>query len=149
MKGLLVLLLMLSAAAAYGEIYTWRDGGGTEHYTNSLDEIPARYLKKARVLDVATGKKGGLATAHPPSQSAPAATPGQTPVPPPLSPQPEAITAPAVTGPMPPHVPAAMPQTAPPAVANPGQPPAGAVQPQSTRVRRPAHRQRTRGADED
>lgn len=79
MKKYLLLLLIFSASAAYGEIYTWKDARGTVFYTNSLDEIPARYLKKARVLDVATGKKGALATAQQPTvQSGPAA-PGQAP----------------------------------------------------------------------
>lgn len=78
-KVLAVLLLLSVASAAYGEIYTWRDTRGTLFYTNSLHEIPARYLKKARVLDVATGKKGGLATAQPVGEAAPASSPGQTP----------------------------------------------------------------------
>jgi hypothetical protein len=73
MKGLLVLLIvMLTATAACADIYTWKDNKGTRFYTNSLHEIPARYLKKARLLDVATGKIGGLATAQPAGTSAPA-----------------------------------------------------------------------------
>lgn len=72
MKTLVLFLLLLAASAAYGEIFTWKDAKGTVHYTNSLHEIPARYLRKARVLDVATGKKGGPATASP-AQRAPAA----------------------------------------------------------------------------
>lgn len=72
MKGLLaVLMLLVSIPAAHADIYTWKDGKGTRFYTNSLHEIPARYLKKARVLDVATGKLGGLATAQPASASTP------------------------------------------------------------------------------
>lgn len=67
MKKILVLLLLLSASTVHGEIYTWKDARGTVFYTNSLDEIPARYLNRARVYDVATGKKGGPATAHPPT----------------------------------------------------------------------------------
>jgi len=101
-------LLLLSAAAAQAEIYTWQNAQGTVFYTNSIHEIPARYLNKARVLDVATGKKGGLATAQPATppasagggQTAPAAPPagqaaaGQTvTMPAPTSPGP-AATAP-------------------------------------------------------
>jgi len=65
MKTLLVLLVMFGATAAFGEMYTWKDAHGTSFYTNSLYDIPAKYLKKARVLDVATGKKGGFAMAQP------------------------------------------------------------------------------------
>ena len=102
MKRLFVLLLIMSASAAYGEIYTWKDARGTVHYTNSIDEIPGRYLKKARVYDVATGKKGALATAHPaaapsapagtagPLPAQPAPAPMATPVPMPASPPPAA-----------------------------------------------------------
>lgn len=79
MKKFVLLLLIFSASAAYGEIYTWKDARGTVFYTNSLNEIPARYLKKARVLDVATGKKGALATAQQPTAQSGPATPGQAP----------------------------------------------------------------------
>lgn len=73
MKGLLVvLILILTATGACADIYTWKDNKGTRFYTNSLHEIPARYLKKARVLDVATGKVGGLALAQPAGTDAPA-----------------------------------------------------------------------------
>lgn len=73
MKGLLVvLILILTVTGACADIYTWKDNKGTRFYTNSLHEIPARYLKKARVLDVATGKVGGLATAQPAGSAAPA-----------------------------------------------------------------------------
>lgn len=70
-----IALLVVSATACYGDIYTWKDGRGVAHYTNSIHEIPARYLKKARVLDVATGKLGGLATAQPPQKGAVAQLP--------------------------------------------------------------------------
>jgi hypothetical protein len=79
MKGLLALLLLLSnVSVACADIYTWKDARGTVFYTNSLNEIPARYLRKARVLDVATGKKGGLATAQPAVPAAPGTPAVQT-----------------------------------------------------------------------
>jgi hypothetical protein len=79
-SSLVVMLVALAASAAHGEIYTWKDSTGTAYFTNSLHEIPARYLKKAKVLDVATGKTGGPATAHPPQATAPVAqAPGQQP----------------------------------------------------------------------
>lgn len=73
MKKVLTLALMLStASAAHAEIYTWRDARGTAHYTNSLHEIPARYLRKAKLLDVATGKTAPLSAAQ--AAKAPATT---------------------------------------------------------------------------
>ncbi|QWV92996.1 DUF4124 domain-containing protein [Geomonas oryzisoli] len=85
MKALLaVLMVFVSATAACAEIYTWKDNKGTRFYTNSLHEIPARYLKKARVLDVATGKLGGPATAQPPAPAGPASSSAPAPSAPPL-----------------------------------------------------------------
>lgn len=111
MKGFLTLLVLaLTAASVFGEMYTWKDRKGTAFYTNSLHEIPARYLKRARVLDVATGKVGGLATAQPATPgtataAAPAAAaqpqPMQTAAPtlPPLSPAPLPASTPAPAAP--------------------------------------------------
>ncbi|TSK07090.1 MAG: hypothetical protein FPO08_10740 [Geobacter sp.] len=109
MKALLALLLLtLSATAASADIYTWKDNKGTRFYTNSLHEIPAKYLKKARVLDVATGKVGGLATAQPPAPAgpvspttarAPLAQPLSTPPPAAAAPPAPAMAQPAVPGP--------------------------------------------------
>ena len=76
----LALAILLTASAAHAELYTWRVGG-TDYYTNSLDEIPSRYLKKARVLDVATGKKGALATARPVATPGALTAPAQAPAP--------------------------------------------------------------------
>lgn len=83
---LMLLALTLTASAAAAEMYTWKDSKGTTFYTNSLHEIPARYLKRARVLDVATGKKGGPALEHPGTPAAPAA-PGGAATPPPQAAQ--------------------------------------------------------------
>jgi hypothetical protein len=140
MKRFLVLLLLFGASAAYGEIYTWKDARGTVFYTNSLHEIPARYLRKARVLDVATGKKAGLATAQPSVQGGPAASPGQTPV----------QQAPAVN-------PAVSPAGVSPALASPAPPPvqpaagvtAPQLQPKETREQRRAQRRRDRSRTEE
>lgn len=141
MKGFLALLLLFTASAAYGEIYTWKNAQGTAFYTNSLNEIPTRYQKKARVLDVATGKIGGLASEQP----APAATgqsaAQQTPAPNPAPPAPSAPRAePVAAQPAPrsvPVPPAATPSPmSSPAVARPG---VGLPQPQP-----PSMRQRRR-----
>ncbi|MBJ6748941.1 hypothetical protein [Geomonas anaerohicana] len=125
MKGLLVVLMVfMTATAACADIYTWKDSTGTRFYTNSLHEIPARYLKKARVLDVATGKLGGLATAQPPTPAAPA-TAGRSTAPAPARPQlvqqaPSMLPTAAPEPPQPPQ--AAAPQAA-------GAPAAAAVSP--------------------
>jgi hypothetical protein len=51
MKKLLVILLFL-ASSAHGEIYTWKESGGTAHYTNDQHEIPERYRARAKVLNL-------------------------------------------------------------------------------------------------
>lgn len=77
MKKTAVLLSLIFASAAYGELYTWKDARGTAFYTNSLYEIPSRYRSKAKVLDLATGKKSPLSTAQPAGQAVPAGAPLQ------------------------------------------------------------------------
>ena len=100
MKKLAVLLLFV-ASTAYGEIYTWRDSRGTNFYSNSRYDIPARYLSKAKILDVATGKKLPLTAAQPAGQPAPAVPPAsQAPVP-----QPAAAPAPQAVAPQAPQQP--------------------------------------------
>jgi len=71
-----VALLLLVASTACAEIYTWKDARGTVFYTNSLHEIPARFLSRARLLDVATGKKSPIAPLPAGGQAAPGPTPG-------------------------------------------------------------------------
>ena len=156
MKIFLVLLVLaFSSPAAFGEMYTWKDAKGTVFYTNSLHEIPARYLKRARVLDVATGKKGGPVTAQPgvatgPAATAPAPVPQQAPLARVQQPAPPA----AAPYPTPaPATPAPVPAMASPAPAPP--PPAAAVaapvpQQRSTTVQqRRALRSRMNHANEE
>ncbi len=118
MKALLALLLLtFSVTAASADIYTWKDNKGTRFYTNSLHEIPAKYLKKARVLDVATGKLGGLATAQPPAPAQPvpsatARTPLALPVPAVAQPAAPATPDPAAAAAVQPAPPASAPATA-------------------------------------
>ncbi len=64
----LMLVIVLLASTAQAEIYRWRDGRGTMHYTNREDEIPARYRSLAVVLNL------GL-----PVASAPGAAPVEVP----------------------------------------------------------------------
>ena len=115
---LVVLVLCLTASGAFAEIYTWKDGKGTRFYTNSIHEIPARYLKRARVLDVATGKVGGLATAQPPAPTATAAAP--------LAPQPPPQGIPSLAQPV-------QPQAAPPTATAATPPPAAVAAPVAER----------------
>jgi hypothetical protein len=114
-----VIALVSLASAAWGEMYTWKDRHGTVFYTNSIHEIPARYLKKARLLDVATGKKGALVTQQPvsPAGTAPqgqpqvpgnaAAAPITLPSPPPAGPLTAVTADPAAGSPAAPPAPAA------------------------------------------
>ncbi|MBU5612102.1 DUF4124 domain-containing protein [Geomonas azotofigens] len=114
MKGLLaVVMVFMSTTAAHADIYTWKDNTGTRFYTNSLHEIPARYLKKARVLDVATGKLGGLATAQPAAPATPGAA--TQPAPPGPAPQPLLVQQAAPVQPTPaPDAPLSQPSQVPP-----------------------------------
>ena len=90
MKKVVILLLLLVASSASAEIYTWKDNRGTAFYTNSLHEIPARYRSRARLLDVATGKKlpisaaesGGQSSSAPSGQPAAPQRPGGQQAPP-------------------------------------------------------------------
>ena len=84
MKRFVMVALLFVASNACAEIYTWKDARGTVFYTNSLHEIPARYLSRAKLLDVATGQKSPIAAGSPganpaPGQQPQSATPQQTP----------------------------------------------------------------------
>lgn len=161
MKALLALLLLtLSATAASADIYTWKDNKGTRFYTNSLHEIPAKYLKKARVLDVATGKLGGLATAQPPAPAQPvASTTARAPLalpapataqpaaPPTAPPSPDPAAAAAGQPAAPPPAPAAAAQAQPAPQPQVTTPPT-ARRPNSFAERRAARRARINAADE-
>lgn len=124
MRVSLCLLLLFTAATASAEMYTWKDSRGTVFYTNSIHEIPARYLRKARLFDVATGKKGGLATAQPPA--APQAPAQAAASPAPVQVQAAATPPPAAVAPAPtpPSTPPPNPSAAAAAV---NQPPAAEV----------------------
>lgn len=71
---MLFLTLLLIGSPASGEIYTWKDNKGTAHYTNSLHEIPSRYLSRTKVLDIASGKQLELSNSQQTSQPATANT---------------------------------------------------------------------------
>lgn len=73
MIQILLFILLCTASTACAEVFTWKDRQGITHYTNSVYEIPARYLSRARVLDIATGKKSPLTPGQLSGQSQPAA----------------------------------------------------------------------------
>lgn len=87
----LVVLLVLAATTAQGEIYTWRDSRGTSHYTNDLESIPPRYRSKVKTLALPGEQKAGSSPVSPGTSSPPAVVPAPpaaesppiTPTPPP------------------------------------------------------------------
>jgi hypothetical protein len=48
---LLVVLSILAAVQAFGEVYTWKDTRGVDHYANRKDDIPVRYRSDAKSLE--------------------------------------------------------------------------------------------------
>lgn len=48
---LLLVVLMLAASQAHGEVYTWKDSRGIDHYTNRKDDIPVRFRSSAKALE--------------------------------------------------------------------------------------------------
>jgi uncharacterized protein DUF4124 len=77
-----LLLLVLVATSAQGEIYTWTDSRGIAHYTNSMYEVPGRYRERVRVLDLGLGPKTEQSATPP---SGPASPAPQQSVPPPAT----------------------------------------------------------------
>ena len=133
MKKLVVLLLLIATSAS-GEIYTWKDSKGTLFYTNSLYEIPARYRSRAKLLDVATGKKSPLTAEQPGGQPQTAGTPGAPPA---------QLSAPLQARPQPsPQQVAAPPPPAQPAQVNPA-----ATSSRPERPPRSSRNRRLRGQD--
>lgn len=118
MMKLLVLLLVLSAAPASGELYTWKDTSGTSHYTNLPDTIPQKYRKKVKVL-VMPGEQKKEQPQGQPGQSSPSQS------------------APAVNLPMPPPAPAAVSRPPPAAVS---EPPPATLEREGRKERRPRRR---------
>jgi len=62
---LLVAVLFLVAAQAHGEVYTWKDSRGVDHYANRKDDIPARYRSEAKSMEYdREPKAAGLPSAN-------------------------------------------------------------------------------------
>ncbi|MGH3430174.1 MAG: DUF4124 domain-containing protein [Mycobacteriales bacterium] len=67
-----VLVIVLIAAAARAEVYEWRDGDGSRHFTNSLQGVPAEYQNAATVFVAEwTHPASSTATAPAPAPAAP------------------------------------------------------------------------------
>jgi len=47
----LLVVVMLAASQAHGEIYVWKDSRGVNHYTNRRDDIPVRYRPDAKAME--------------------------------------------------------------------------------------------------
>jgi hypothetical protein len=53
MRGLILLAVsVVIASVAHADTYQWTDSHGVLHFTDSLDKVPANYLKKVRKVDV-------------------------------------------------------------------------------------------------
>jgi hypothetical protein len=89
MKRLLLLSLFI-ATPVQGEIYTWTDGRGTSHYTNSMYEVPTRYRDKVKVLNLGIDTKADQAA--PPGAPSAIAPPQQPAAPSAVTLQPEEST---------------------------------------------------------
>lgn len=58
-KVFLVVMVVLAASFAQGEIYTWTDHRGIAHYTNRMDDVPVRFRNKVKVLVYESEHKPG------------------------------------------------------------------------------------------
>ena len=56
------LLLALAPLAAAAEIYQWTDEQGRVHYTQDLDQVPARHRSQAELRALAPHEAGRLQT---------------------------------------------------------------------------------------
>ena len=81
---LVLVLLLCGTTPAWSEIYTWKDKGGTAHFTNSMYDIPDRYRSRAKVLNLGIEQKADTpsqqdrqlpAISQPPAMSQPLAPP--------------------------------------------------------------------------
>ena len=54
-----LLLFFVTTTSAYGEIYMWKDSGGTAHYTNQPDTVPPKYKGRVKVLEMPGDPKNG------------------------------------------------------------------------------------------
>jgi hypothetical protein len=52
MRGLLIIALVAGAVStAHGEIFEWVDSSGAPHFTDNLDNVPAKYRSKVKALE--------------------------------------------------------------------------------------------------
>lgn len=76
----IVMILLLVASAAYGEIYRWTDSKGTTHFTNSMYEIPERYRPRAKTVNLGIPEPKNDQPSTPQSPPAVATSPQAAPV---------------------------------------------------------------------
>jgi len=51
MVKVLFIVMLIFASQAHGEVYTWRDSRGDQHFANRKDDIPVRFRADAKSLD--------------------------------------------------------------------------------------------------
>jgi Domain of unknown function (DUF4124) len=51
MVKVMFVVMLFAASQAHGEVYTWEDSRGAQHYTNRKDDIPVRFRSDAKSLD--------------------------------------------------------------------------------------------------
>jgi hypothetical protein len=90
----LMIMLVLIASSAYGEIYRWTDSRGTIHFTNSSYEIPERYRSRAKTVNLGIQEQKTDQASPPQTASAPV-----TPQPPSFAEPSSPTSLPAVTPP--------------------------------------------------
>ena len=49
-------IVLLAATVAHAEIYKWTDKEGTVHFSESLGEVPADYLKSTQAIEMDTNE---------------------------------------------------------------------------------------------
>lgn len=78
-SGLAVIAVLSFPVAASAETYQWTDDAGVVHFTDNLERIPPKYLKRVKELPSVGGQ-------------APPSSPAEAPAPPEVQPAPKPLT---------------------------------------------------------
>lgn len=54
---LIFFIFLFTTSVAYAEIYKWSDKTGVVHFSNSMDDIPARYRARAKSMNYGSDQK--------------------------------------------------------------------------------------------